>query len=203
MGHDIWAVFEDHCRRWLTNSVSAFVLAFRLILIFIYHRSHVKFSPNSKYILASTHDDMIRLWDFHTARCLKTYTGHQNRAYCLFSCFSVTGGKWIVSGSEDNRIYIWDLQSREIVQILDGHRGMASDHNDGTCMLIMIYRCSIGCCSMFLSLSRILTTTWLALWIDAPNPKYHRVSVNGKGFNCPIVVRWWTVIGIVIILYGW
>jgi len=87
------------------------------------HSSHVKFSPNGKYILASTFDDTIRLWNYHTARCLKTYTGHTNRVYCVFSCFSVTGGKWIISGSEDNKIYVWDLQSREVVQVLEGHRG--------------------------------------------------------------------------------
>jgi len=86
--------------------------------------SHVKFSPNGKYILASTQDDTIRLWNYHTARCLKTYTGHVNKLYSIFSCFSVTGGKWIVSGSEDAKIYIWDLQSRDIVQVLEGHRGM-------------------------------------------------------------------------------
>ena len=128
MGHLIWTVLEDHCGRRLANSVSGSSRKIPLMLIVRPPRSHVKFSPNSKYILASTHDDTIRLWDFHTARCLKTYTGHQNRAYCLFSCFSVTGGKWIVSGSEDSRIYIWDLQSREVVQVLDGHRGVCVFH---------------------------------------------------------------------------
>ena len=87
------------------------------------HSQHVQFSPNSKYILSTAHDSAIRLWDFQTSRCLKTYIGHQNAKYCIGACFSVTGGKWIVSGSEDSKIYLWDLQTREIMQVLDGHQG--------------------------------------------------------------------------------
>ncbi len=52
---------------------------------------------------------------------MKTYTGHVNRTYCLFSCFTQTGRKCVVSGSEDQKVYLWDLQTREIVQVLEGH----------------------------------------------------------------------------------
>jgi WD40 repeat protein len=87
------------------------------------HSSHVLFSPNSKYVLASTQDSTIRLWNYQTSRCVKTYTGHTNGTYSLVAGFSTTGGQYIVSGSEDARIYIWDLQSRRLVQTLEGHKG--------------------------------------------------------------------------------
>ena len=89
-----------------------------------FYSQHVQFSPNSKYILSTAHDSAIRLWDYQTTRCLKTYAGHVNSKYCICACFSVTGGKWIIAGSEDHKIYIWDLQTREIVQVLEGHTGM-------------------------------------------------------------------------------
>jgi WD40 repeat protein len=85
--------------------------------------SHVVFSPNSRYVLASTQDSTIRLWNYQTSRCVKTYTGHTNRTYSLVAAFSTTGGQYIVSGSEDAKIYIWDLQTRRIAQILEAHKG--------------------------------------------------------------------------------
>ncbi|XP_074568739.1 LOW QUALITY PROTEIN: uncharacterized protein LOC141825250 [Curcuma longa] len=81
--------------------------------------SYVQFSPNGKFVLASTLDSTLRLWNFSSGKFLKTYTGHVNLQYCI-PALSVTNGKYIVSGSEDNCVYIWDLQTRKMLQKLEG-----------------------------------------------------------------------------------
>src|SRR5688572_7979976 len=83
--------------------------------ILVANSSHVRFSPNSKFLLAATQDSTIRLWNFQTSRCVKTYTGHTNRTYCIVVCFSTIKGTYVISGSEDAKVYIWDLQSRKLV----------------------------------------------------------------------------------------
>ena len=122
----IWNTTTGQCLKTLAESHDAIwyvnpVLAHHPSVSCHSFSQHVQFSPNSKYILSTAHDSAIRLWDYQTSRCLKTYVGHTNQKFCIAACFSVTGGKWIISGSEDNKVYLWDLQSREIVQTLEGH----------------------------------------------------------------------------------
>ena len=101
---------------------------------------NVSFAPNGRYVLGGTLDSKLRLWDVtgrvgvegenvtnesgqRTGKCSKTYTGHMNNKFCVFSAFSIANRnrQSIVSGSEDGKVYIYDLQSRQIRQTLDSH----------------------------------------------------------------------------------
>lgn len=110
----------------------------------VVNRSNVSFTPNAKFILASTLDSTVRLWDYQADKTLKTYTGHVNRKcvlpldatpqygqslmimmtfrYCIPSALTSTG-QYLIAGSEDNKLMIWDLQTREIVQAAEGQKG--------------------------------------------------------------------------------
>lgn len=143
--------------------------------------SHVKFSPNSRFVLASTQDSTIRLWNYHSSRCVKTYTGHTNRTYCIPACFITnTKGKYIVSGSEDHKLYLWDLQSREVLQILEGHRG-------AICAVLHIVprlktsyrRCPFSSGKLFTHRMNADTHT-KALLLGSSLQKYHSLSSNGE-----------------------
>ncbi len=129
-------------------------------------------------MLASTQDSTIRLWNYQTSRCVKTYTGHTNATYSLVAAFSTTGGQYIVSGSEDARIYIWDLQSRRVVQTLEGHKG-------GRCtMYPVLNRLNWHRCHSSYrrepSLSVITLITAYIYGTDTSNTEINSIGIDGK-----------------------
>jgi len=77
-----WSITRTQWRRW---SLPAWTIHARVDIRWF--RSHVRFSPNGNFILSSTLDSTIRLWNYHTGRILKTYTGHRNEVYCISSVF--------------------------------------------------------------------------------------------------------------------
>lgn len=81
--------------------------------------SNVELSPNDKYILSSSLDGMIRLWDYMENRVLKTYTGPDgepiSKKYnCATKFITATESPKIVSGSQSSGILLWDVQSKQL-----------------------------------------------------------------------------------------
>lgn len=56
----------------------------------------VRYSPNGKFIVSSSEDASIKIWDSYTGVIIKTLTGHSTIIYS--SCFTNDGSK-IISGS--------------------------------------------------------------------------------------------------------
>ena len=54
--------------------------------------SQVRFTPNGEFLVVSTLNSRIRLWDYLGAKVLKTYAGHKNDSYCVFSTIWGGGG---------------------------------------------------------------------------------------------------------------
>jgi len=108
--------------------------------------SWATFSPNGKYVLISTLDNKLRLWDFVSGKSVKTYTGHRNQHFCIPSNFFLDSTKNeksnsssfcnIISGSEDGIGYIWDVQTREITNKINVFRKKPDVENDNTDVIV-------------------------------------------------------------------
>ena len=46
-----------------------------------FHSSYAAFTPNGDNLISSSLSSCIRIWNYHTSRCIKTYTGHVNVKY--------------------------------------------------------------------------------------------------------------------------
>lgn len=82
--------------------------------------SHIQVSPNGKYILSSSLDGKIRLWDYMNNKVVKTYVGLNgedvNSKYNSGSCFiTVTDPPLVASGSDHAGVLFWDIQTKGIV----------------------------------------------------------------------------------------
>lgn len=82
--------------------------------------SNVEILPNGKYILSSSLDGKLRLWDYMDSRVLKTYLGVDNGPVSeLFNCgvrfITATKRPLIASGSDSSGLLFWDVQTKEIV----------------------------------------------------------------------------------------
>ncbi len=69
----------------------------------------VAFSPDGKYVLTGSEDNMVKLWDL-TGRELLTFIGHSKKVRSV--TFS-PNGKFVLSGSDDNTAKLWDVESGE------------------------------------------------------------------------------------------
>ncbi|GJD11996.1 WD repeat-containing protein 5 [Galdieria sulphuraria] len=103
------------------------------------------FNKDGSRLVSSGYDGLCKIWDWRVGGCekilrseeypaatsfvkfspngnvVKTFSGHVNSRYCIFSTFVASRRPLIACGSENNFVYIWDLQTEEILQQLEAH----------------------------------------------------------------------------------
>uniref|UniRef100_R7W025 Uncharacterized protein n=1 Tax=Aegilops tauschii TaxID=37682 RepID=R7W025_AEGTA len=72
----------------------------------------------SQYLLSSSMDKTVKLWDMSSVSCLKTFS-HCDYVTCIQ--FNPVDDRYFISGSLDEKVRIWSIPKREIVDWHDLH----------------------------------------------------------------------------------
>lgn len=121
----IWDATTGQCLKTLVHEDNAPVTS-------------VRFSPNGKFVLATTLDSCVRLWNYVEGRCAKTYQGHKNEKFSINACFGTYTAEdkkndgeqgrqvwaFVACGDEEGRTVLWDVSTKEVLQVLSGHEGV-------------------------------------------------------------------------------
>jgi len=79
------------------------------------------FSLNGKRALSGGRDNIVRLWDLETGRCLRALTGHTGWVRAV--AWSADE-RLALSGSDDTTVRVWEIETERCLRALRGHTGM-------------------------------------------------------------------------------
>lgn len=80
--------------------------------------NHVSFSPDGRYIVSSSFDNSIKVWDGIKGTFIATLRGHVAPVYQ--TAWSADN-RLLVSCSKDTTLKVWDIKSKKLVVDLPGH----------------------------------------------------------------------------------
>ena len=79
----------------------------------------VVFSPDGRYVLSGSYDEIVKLWEVSSGRLLRSFVGHTDRV--LSVAFSADG-RYVLSGSDDKTVKLWEVGTGKLIRTLEGHR---------------------------------------------------------------------------------
>ncbi|XP_076368818.1 NACHT domain- and WD repeat-containing protein 1-like [Tachypleus tridentatus] len=80
--------------------------------------SHMVSTPDSQYVLCSTQEKIIHMYNLPSKNLIKTFVGHKAAITCLHITPS---GRYLVSGSEDTDVILWDVEQGSVKHRLSYH----------------------------------------------------------------------------------
>ena len=84
----------------------------------------VAFTPDEKYVITSSLDQTIRLWQISTGKNTKTFRGLKDR---IWSVAVAPNGRYIAGACNDGIIMCWSLSNVKKLGTLEGHAGPVFD----------------------------------------------------------------------------
>ncbi|WNL35109.1 WD40 repeat domain-containing protein (plasmid) [Arcobacter cryaerophilus gv. pseudocryaerophilus] len=99
-------------------------------------------SKDGKYIVSANEDNRIKVWDFNSAECIKTFKEDLISSWNNINSVEISSdGNYIISGGKDKKIKVWDInkvpteedenkpftRKEEYSNILDGHSDSVSN----------------------------------------------------------------------------
>ncbi len=78
----------------------------------------VAFSPDGKYLVTSSWDGIVRLWDVASGKEVRQFLGHSGS---VFGAAFSPDGKYILSSGTDRTVRLWDVQTGQEVRRFVGH----------------------------------------------------------------------------------
>lgn len=105
----------------------------------------LSWSSSSQYILSSSMDKTVRMWDIAHKSCMKMFA-HNDYVTCVQ--FNPIDEKYFMSGSLDAKVRIWSVPDRQVVDWTDLHEMVtaASYTPDANAALVGSHK---GCCRYF------------------------------------------------------
>ena len=92
-----------------------------------------RLSPNGKFLLWGSGDQVLRVWDFERGKLLHVLKGHTGTVIGVFSPDSKL--VLTIAGVNDSNARLWDVESGKVLHLLPGHDGgggYAAFSPDGT-----------------------------------------------------------------------
>jgi WD40 repeat protein len=78
----------------------------------------VAFSADGQWLVSSSEDLTLKIWDTQTGECRQTFTGHPE---WVMDVVISADGRTLVSGSIDHTLRVWDVATGACLRILEGH----------------------------------------------------------------------------------
>ena len=80
--------------------------------------SSVAFSPDGKYIVTASSDNIAHLWDVHLGKEVLQFIGHTD---LVWSAIFSPDGSYVATASNDGTARLWDSQSGKELRRFIGH----------------------------------------------------------------------------------